>query len=79
MTRPVALGFWLTVLAGLGLFDLWCAKNATDGDSLSEVAREVFRTETPAGRAALIGFWAALSAWLIPHLCRTAREVTPWT
>lgn len=76
MRRPVASAFWLGTLAALGLFDYWCAKNATDGDSLSEVAREVFRTETPAGRAALIGFWAALTAWLLPHLCRVVHDAT---
>jgi hypothetical protein len=74
MSPRTARKFWVATFAGLGIFDLWLAKNATDGDSLSEVAREVFRTETPAGRAALIGFWGALSAWLIPHLLRRVKE-----
>lgn len=70
MRRPVALGFWFSVLGALGIFDYWCAKNAIDGDSLSECARSTLRTDTAAGRAAFVGGWAALSYWLIPHICR---------
>lgn len=69
-----ASAFWVGALGALGLFDFWCAKNATNGDSLSEVARATFRTDHPIGRAAFVGGWAALSAWLIPHICRTIKE-----
>lgn len=77
MSPRAARTFWVTTLAGLGVFDLWLAKNATDGDSLSEVTRELFRTETPAGRATLVGAWAMLTAWLIPHLLHRATTTTP--
>lgn len=74
MRRPVARAFWIGVLGSLGLFDYWCAKNRTDGDSLSEVTRAVLRTHHPVGRAVFIGAWAGLSAWLIPHICRVVRD-----
>lgn len=68
MRRPVAV--WVGVLTTLGLFDYWCAKNTTVGDSLSECIRAELRTDTPTGRALFLGGWAALSAWFIPHICR---------
>lgn len=74
MRRPVASAFWLGALGSLGLFDYWCAKNATDGDSLSECTRDVLRTHTRVGQVAFVTSWAALSAWLIPHICRTIKE-----
>lgn len=64
--------FWPTVLGSLGILDFWCAKNATVGDSLSEVTRATLRTHTPLGRAAFVGAWAGLTVWLIPHICRGA-------
>lgn len=72
MRRPACV--WVGALGGLALFDLWCARNATDGDSLSECTRAALRTHTPAGRAAFVGCWAALTAWLIPHICRVVRD-----
>lgn len=62
---------WLGIAAALTVLDIWAARNQLQGDSLSECTRELFRTDTPAGRAALVGAWAALTAWLIPHLLRT--------
>ena len=61
---------WGGTLGALVLVDLWAAYNAIDGDSLSEVVRDTFRTDTNAGRAVLIGAWVGLSAWVIPHWCR---------
>lgn len=68
MRRPSLV--WGGALGALGLFDLWCAKNATVGDSLSECTRAALRTHTRAGQVAFIGGWAALTAWLVPHICR---------
>lgn len=74
MRRPAP--FWLGTLGALAAYDYWCAKNATIGDSLSEVARATFRTDHPLGRAAFIGAWAVLTAWLLPHICRVVRDAT---
>lgn len=72
MRRPVS--FWAGVLGVLAALDLWCARNTTTGDSLSEVTRAALRTHTPAGRAAFIGAWAALTVWLVPHIVRAVDD-----
>lgn len=70
MRRPALV--WGSILGALSVFDLWCARNATQGDSLSECARLVYRTHTRAGRVALGASWAILTAWLLPHLWNPA-------
>lgn len=76
MRRPVALAFWAGVFGALGIFDYWCAKNTTVGDSLSECTRTILRTDTRRGALIFIGGWAALTAWLIPHICRRTHRPT---
>ena len=68
MRRPLAT--WAAVLGTLVAYDVHCAYNDTEGDSLSECLRVALRTDTNAGRAVLIGAWVGLSAWVIPHWCR---------
>lgn len=72
MRRPVVV--WVTAIGSLSLFDVWAAYNAVEGDSLSEVTRTALRTDTPEGRALFVLGWAALSAWFVPHICRTIKE-----
>lgn len=63
---------WLASIGGLVVLDVWTSRNATAGDSLSEVARSIYRPDTKLGRAAFVGSWVALSSWLIPHICKEA-------
>ncbi len=72
MRRPACV--WVTVLGSLVLFDLWCARNGTEGDSLSEITRTSLRTHTRAGQTAFVFAWAALTSWLVPHICRSIKE-----
>lgn len=72
MRRPGLV--WGGALGALAVFDLWCARNAVVGDSLSECTRSVLRTHTRAGQAAFVLGWAALTAWLVPHICRTIAD-----
>lgn len=72
MPRPGAV--WAACLGGLIALDLWCDRNTVTGDTLSECTRAVLRTHTPAGRATFVGGWVALTAWLVPHICRTIKE-----
>lgn len=44
-----------------------------DESTLSEVTRSLYRTHTPLGRAAFLASWAALSGWLIPHICKAVE------
>ncbi len=71
MRRPAL--FWAASLATLGLVDLWCDLQHDDS-TLSSVVRATFHTDRPVGRAIFIGAWAGLSAWFVPHICRTIKE-----
>lgn len=73
MHRPLVT--WSASLGALVAYDVWCSWNETAGDSLSEVLREVFRVGTPAGRVVVVGGWAVLAAWFLPHLTRLPAEV----
>lgn len=61
--------FWVAVIGGLGVFDGWRATKR-DGSTLSEVTREVFRVDTPHGRAVFAAlFWAGAET-LAAHICK---------
>lgn len=62
---------WGALIAIPVALDLWAHRNNTDGDTLSEQVRAIYRTDTASGRVALCLSWAALTAWVIPHWCRT--------
>ena len=70
MRRPAI--FWGASVGALVAVDIWAHVNATDGDTLSEQIRAVYRTDTAPGRVALVVSWAVLTAWAIPHWCRPA-------
>jgi hypothetical protein len=72
MRRPHHV--WGGALGALIVFDIWAAYNAIEGDSLSEVVRTTLRTDTTEGRALFVLGWAALTAWFLPHICRTIKE-----
>lgn len=72
MRRPASI--WGGALGALVVFDIWAARNAVVGDSLSEVARATLRTDTTEGRALFVLGWAALTAWLVPHICRAVTD-----
>lgn len=72
MRRPVVV--WSSTIGALIVADLWAAYNAVEGDSLSEVTRTALRTDTPEGKALFVLGWAALTAWFVPHICRTIKE-----
>lgn len=70
MPRRVAVGVWVGIFGALGILDVWASRNEYEGDTLSEVTRDLFHVDTPAGKVALVGGWLGLSAWLLPHLIR---------
>ena len=65
---------WIAAIGILGILDWWCANVKHEG-TLSQAGREIFRTDTPAGRAAWLAFWAALSSWLIPHIWKWPKKI----
>jgi hypothetical protein len=62
-------------LAGVGLVAELVSLRRHDGATLSETARAVFATHTPAGRLAFVGAWAALTVFLVPHICKLVELV----
>lgn len=66
--------FWIGVFAVPAAADLYAAFVKHEG-TLSQFGRETFRTDTAAGKAAWIASWAALSAWLIPHVCKWPQDI----
>lgn len=75
MRRPVH--FWGGALGALIALDIWTAYNDVEGDSLSEVVRSTFRTETPAGRTVVVVGWTVLTVWVVPHWCRRVVDAAP--
>lgn len=74
MGRPGLI--WGVSIGGLIALDYWAHTNNLDGDTLSEHVRAIYRTDTAPGRVALVVSWAALSAWVIPHWCKTPSLAT---
>lgn len=72
MRHPVLV--WIAGIGALVALDIWADRNDTPGDSLSEVVRQVYRTETPMGRVRFIGSWAFLTSWFIPHIIKKIKE-----
>lgn len=60
---------WTAGIGPLIVLDILLDKRS-DGSTLSEATRYIYRTETRFGRCAFVASWAALTAWLVPHICR---------
>jgi hypothetical protein len=72
MRRPLVM--WVAGISPLVVLDIWASYNDIEGDSLSEVIRDVWQTATPAGRVRFLLTYAAFSAWFIPHINRKVQQ-----
>ena len=61
--------YWAAVLATIAAVETHGIAHGGHA-TLSHTTRTTFHTHHPAGRAAFALAWAALSAWLLPHICR---------
>ncbi len=61
---------WSPRLAALAIEDVVCDRGEPDGDTLSEVIREVFRVDTLAGRRRWIAFEVGCLVLLHRHICK---------
>lgn len=61
-------GVWFALLIVGTAFEMWALRGKRREATLSHFTRKAFRTNTPAGRAAFVLSWAALTAWLVPHI-----------
>lgn len=59
--------YWLGAIGGLAAIDVYAA-HVKHGGTLSETGRWLFRTDTKPGKVVWVASWAALSAWLLPHI-----------
>lgn len=66
--------FWYGSIAALAVIDLWCGQVKREG-TLSQASRELFRTNTPAGKAAWIIAWGGFTAWLVPHISNWPENI----
>lgn len=72
MRRPLTV--WASLIGALVVLDLW-ADRKHDHSTLSCQVRRVYRTDHKLGRLAFIASWAGLTAWFVPHVCRSiARD-----
>lgn len=66
---------WGGLLATGGLYEFYALTNDVEGDTLSEVTRDVFGTDTRRGRVAFTVAYVAFSVWFVPHIAAKAVEV----
>jgi hypothetical protein len=67
--RPPGPGArWGAIGAAVVGYELWTIYNEPDGDTLSEVLREVFHVNSPAGKAGWWLFWGGVSVWVGLHI-----------
>lgn len=63
---------WAALGAGVTAYELYTIYNEADGDTLSEVVREIVRPDTPSGAAKwTIGWWSFVAAggwWFWRHI-----------
>jgi len=66
MPRPQVV--WGALFAAGFAYEAYGLYGGVEGDTLSEVTREVFRTSHPIGKAAFLGCYLGFSAWFLPHI-----------
>ena len=67
---------WGGALGALAAYDLICDRGDPDGDTLSEVTRDLFGTHTTAGRIRFIAATLGAAAWWLWHILRRAASST---
>lgn len=77
LRRPEAV--WGSLFALGGTYELYALLNDTEGDTLSEVTRDVFDVQTRRGKVMFTGLYAGFSLWFVPHIAaagiKAAEEV----
>lgn len=72
---------WGGLLAAGGMYEFYALVNDTEGDTLSEVTRDVFRCHTRRGKIMFTIMYVGFSVWFLPHVAAKAydvvEEVTP--
>lgn len=66
--------FWVGSIGILGLIDLWADRNDIEGDTFSEFNRNLFGTDTTAGKVRFCAAWGLLTVWFVPHIIRGAKR-----
>jgi hypothetical protein len=57
---------WISSIITLGILDVYADRRKKV--TLSQTARELFRTNTKPGKVMWVVSWLGLTTWLIPHI-----------
>lgn len=68
--------FWRAYWATFLVAETVAIKSGDPEAPYSPTARHDFRLDTKAGRVAFCAGWAALTVYLLPHLCRGAAKAS---
>ncbi|HEU5032699.1 MAG TPA: hypothetical protein VFV01_47805 [Spirillospora sp.] len=63
---------WALLLGAPVAYDVWADRRRPQG-TLSNLSRQLFHVEHPAGRLLFVAAWGRLTWWLVPHICRLPR------
>lgn len=66
--------FWVGSIAALGVLDWYCAYVKHEG-TLSQAGREIFRTDTTAGKVVWVASWSGLTVWILPHIWNIPEKI----
>lgn len=65
---------WGGLLTVGGLYEFYALLNDQEGDTLSEVTRDVFGCDCKRGKVTFTMAYAAFSVWFVPHIAARAVE-----
>lgn len=65
---------WASLIGAGVAFEVGAILTAADGDTLSEVTREVFQVHTTPGALVFSAAWLGFAAWFWWHIVRGGRK-----
>ena len=68
MSTPDPRWIWGGLLAAGAAYEAYGIHGDVEGDTLSEVTRELFHTSHPVGKAIFLTAYLTFSAWFVPHI-----------
>lgn len=66
--------FWASLLAVGAAYELWAVGTNHDDLTLTAFTRDVFQTDTTAGRAVFTLAWGGLAAWFAHHILSGGKK-----
>ena len=66
--------FWLGLISVGTAYELWAISTKHDDLTLSAFTRDVFQTDTTAGRIAFTLAWGGFAAWFVHHILNGGKK-----